>query len=139
MFDLAHIHVMVVHLPIIGTALALVPLLWWAYKKDTSIQFIGLVIMSISLIGLPIAMGSGEETFGKFMTWNISPDLDDAGAHYAFLHYQAAETISKIGYIALVLGIGQIFFWKKSFRYKKALFIITIFINLILMVGFGYV
>lgn len=73
------------------------------------------------------------------MTWNISPDLDDAGAHYAFLHYQAAETISKIGYIALVLGIGQIFFWKKSFRYKKALFIITIFINLILMVGFGYV
>jgi len=40
-------------------------------------------------------MGSGEETLEKFMSGNISPDLDNAGSHYAMLHYQAAEIVSK--------------------------------------------
>lgn len=106
MFDMAHIHVMIVHLPIIGTALAMIPLIWWLYKKDKTIQFVGLVLMGASLIGLPIAMGSGEETFEKFMTGWISPDLDNAGAHYALLHYEAAEMISKAGYMAIILVVG---------------------------------
>lgn len=73
------------------------------------------------------------------MTGKIAPDLDDAGAHYALLHYQAAEMISKIGYIALLWVVGQLVFWSKKFTYKKSLFIITIVINFILIVGFGYV
>ena len=101
MFDLAHIHVMIVHLPLIGVALAMIPLIWWTYAKDKTIQLVGLVIMGISLIGLPVAMGSGEETLEKFMTGGISPDLDSAGSHYALLHYEAAEMVSKIGYVAL--------------------------------------
>ncbi len=139
MFDLAHIHVMIVHLPIIGAALAALPLLWWLYKKDATIQLVGLVLMGVSLIGLPIAMGSGEETLEKFMTGGISPDLDNAGAHYAFLHYQAAELVSKVGYIALVLVAGQVFFWNKKFKYKKELFLITVWLNLLLIIGFSYV
>lgn len=139
MFDLAHIHVMIVHLPIIGTALAVLPLFWWIYKKDATIQLVGLVLMGVSLIGLPIAMGTGEETFEKFMTGSILPDLDSAGSHYALLHYQAAETVSKIGYIALVIVAGQIFFWNKKFKYKKALLVVTTAINLLLIVGFSYV
>lgn len=50
MLDLAHIHVMVVHLPIIGAALAALPLIWGLYKKDTTIQFVGLVLMGVSLL-----------------------------------------------------------------------------------------
>lgn len=50
MFDLAHIHVMIVHLPIIGTFLAAVPLVWGLYKKDATIQFVGLVITGLSLL-----------------------------------------------------------------------------------------
>lgn len=114
MFDLAHIHVMIVHLPIIGTFLAAVPLVWGLYKRDTTIQFVGLVIMGVSLLWLPVAMGSGEETFEKFMTGWISPDLDEAWAHYALLHYQAAEMISKWGYIALLLVAGQIIFLEEK-------------------------
>lgn len=139
MFDLAHIHVMIVHLPIIGTTLAALPLFWWLYKKDATIQLVGLVLMGVSLIGLPIAMGSGEETFEKFMTGGISPDLDNAGAHYALLHYQAAETVSKVGYIGLLLVAGQIFFWNKKFKYKKALFVTIVLLNILLIVGFSYV
>lgn len=139
MFDLAHIHVMVVHLPIIGAGLAALPLLWWLYKKDTTIQFVGLVLMGVSLLWLPIAMGSGEETLEKFMSGNISPDLDNAGSHYAMLHYQAAEIVSKWGYAALVLIAGQLFFWKKKLKYKKELFIATVILNLLLVIGFSYV
>ncbi len=139
MFDLAHIHVMIVHLPLMGVALAMVPLLWWTYAKDKTIQLVGLVIMGISLIGLPVAMGSGEETLEKFMTGGISPDLDSAGSHYALLHYEAAEMVSKIGYIWLVLVVGQIFFWNKKFKYKKMVFIATVLLNFLLIVGFSYV
>jgi hypothetical protein len=95
--------------------------------------------MGVSLIGLPIAMGTGEETFEKFMTGGISPDLDNGGAHFALLHYQAAEMVSKIGYIALLLVAGQIFVWNRKFRYKKALFLATVLLNIVLILGFSYV
>jgi uncharacterized membrane protein len=139
MFDLAHIHVMIVHLPLIGVALAMIPLIWWTYAKDKTIQLVGLVIMGISLIGLPVAMGSGEETLEKFMSGNIAPDLDSAGSHYALLHYEAAEMVSKIGYVALIVIAGQVFFWNKKFKYKKELFLVTVLLNLILIIGFSYV
>ncbi len=81
-------------------------------------------------------MLSGEETFEKFMTGQISPDIDDTGAHYAFLHYQAAENIAKIGYFAVVLVLSQVVFWSKNFRHKKTLFAITVLVNFILIIGF---
>lgn len=95
--------------------------------------------MGISLIGLPVAMGSGEETLEKFMSGNIAPDLDSAGSHYALLHYEAAEMVSKIGYVALIVIAGQVFFWNKKFKYKKELFLVTVLLNLILIIGFSYV
>lgn len=117
----------------------MIPLVLGYWKKDKSIQFTGLLLLGLSLIGLPIAMGSGEETFEKFMDGSITASLDEDGAHYALLHYAAAESISKIGYLTLALVIGQLFFWKKIFRHKQTLFLITCILNLFLILGFAYV
>lgn len=139
MIDTAHIHVMIVHLPIMGTVLAMIPLIWWFWKRDSSIQFVWLVVLGISLLWLPVAMGTGEETLEAFSGGAISPELDAAGANYALLHYQAAEIVSKIGYAVIILVVGQILSWNRSYRHKNSLYRLTLLINLILILWFSYV
>jgi uncharacterized membrane protein len=139
MIELAHIHVMIVHLPIVGTALAMIPLVWGFVTKNRTIQLLWLIMLGLSLIGLPIAMGTGEEAFEKFMSGWFTPDLDEGGAHYALLHYQAADFVGKIGYGVLILIGALIVFWKQNFPYKNTLYIFIILLNILLIVGFSYV
>ena len=82
---------MIVHLPIMGTFLAMIPLLWGWYKKDVSIKWIGLIILAVSLVGIPIATSSGEETQGAFYQGTISAELDNAGYEVLQIHAEAAE------------------------------------------------
>jgi len=91
MFDVAHIHVMIVHLPIIGTVLAMIPLLWGILKNDTSVKWIGLVILVISIIGIPISTSSGEGAEHAFFDGSMNTELDDTGKEILEIHSEAAE------------------------------------------------
>lgn len=91
MFDSAHIHVMIVHLPIMGTFLAMIPLLWGFYKKDSAVKWIGLIILGISLVAIPIATSSGESTEHAFYRGTIAAQLDDASSEALEIHAEAAE------------------------------------------------
>ncbi len=130
----AHIHMIIVHLPIVGATLSIIPMMWGWVRNNHEIQKIGLSLLGISLLGMPIAIFSGEATFEKFITGTISPDIDTGGAHYAFLHYQAAEFVSKIGYFALILVCWQIFLGRKIRHYKKHLFLTTLILNAVLII-----
>ena len=91
MFDVAHIHVMIVHLPIMGTVLAMIPLLWGILKNDTSVKWIGLVILVISIIGIPISTSSGEGAEHAFFDGSMNIELDDTGKEILEIHSEAAE------------------------------------------------
>jgi len=139
MFDIAHIHVMIVHLPIIGTVLAIIPLIWWLYKKDTSIQWIGLILLAVSLIGIPLATSSGEGTMEAFFGGTMSAKLDDAGMQILVLHSQAAEYAESFWFVIFFLIALQLYFWKRDYAWKNRLFLITIVANIILICWLGYV
>lgn len=91
MFDAAHIHVMIVHPPIMGTFLAMIPLLWGILKNDTSVKWIGLIILVISIIGIPISTSSGEGAEHAFFDGSINTQLDNAGKEILKIHSEAAE------------------------------------------------
>jgi threonine dehydrogenase-like Zn-dependent dehydrogenase len=105
------------------------------YDQGVLVEPLSIAVYAVRKSGIQlgdVACVIGQGPIGLFMdqvlkaAGGISPDLDNAGAHYAFLHYQAAELVSKMGYIALVLVAGQVFFWNKKFKYKKELFLITV-------------
>ena len=139
MFDAAHIHVMIVHLPIMGTFLAMIPLLWWWYKKEASTKWIGLIILAISLIAIPIATSSGEDAEHGFRRGTLSAQLDTAGATALEIHSEAADVAATFGYIILALIALQLYLWKREYTWKNRLFIVTIIGNVILICWLGYV
>ena len=139
MFDLAHIHVMIVHLPIMGTVLAMIPLLLWIYKRDISMKWIGLVILAVSLVAIPIATSSGESAQHAFRDGTITAQLDIAGQAALRIHSQAADFAEAFGYFILVLIVLQLYFWKKEYSWKNKLFLITIATNTVLIAWLGYV
>ena len=139
MFDWAHIHVMIVHLPIMGTFLAMIPLLWWLYKKDSATKWIGLIILGISLIAIPIATSSGESTEHAFYNGTISAQLDDAGSQALEIHSEAAEMAEVFWFIIFCFVALQLFLWKRNSVWKERLFIATLILNTLLMVDLSYV
>lgn len=139
MFDVAHIHVMIVHLPIIGTVLAMIPLLWWLYKKDASIKWIGLVLLAVSLVWIPLATSSGESTEQAFFDGTISAPLDDAGMQILELHSEVAEYAEAFWFVIFALIALQLFLWKKNYAWKNRLFWITLVANFFLIGWLGYV
>lgn len=139
MIDAAHIHVMIVHLPIMGTMLAMIPLVWWLWKRDISIQWMGLILLAISLIAIPIATSSGEGAEQGFFDGTLSAALDDAGMQALRVHAEAAETAAAFGYAILVLIGLQFYFWKKEYVWKKRLYIATLTANALLIIGLSYV
>ena len=139
MFDWAHIHVMIVHLPIMGTFLAMIPLLWGFYKKDSAVKWIGLVILAISLFAIPVATSSWENTEHAFFNGSMPVQLDDPGMTALMIHSEAADYAATFGYILLAFIALQLYFWKREYSWKNRLFIITIIANALLMTWLGYV
>lgn len=139
MFDAAHIHVMIVHLPIMGTFLAMVPLLWWWYKKDASTKWIGLIVLAISLFAIPIATSSGEDAEHGFRRGTLSAQLDAGGLTALEIHSEAADVAATFWYIILALIALQLYLWKREYSWKNRLFIITLLGNTLLIFWLGYV
>ncbi len=139
MIDTAHIHVMIVHLPIMGTVLAMIPLIWWFWKKDLSIQWMGLILLAISLIAIPIATSSGESAEVGFSNGSISASLDEVGMQILSIHAEAAEIAAAFGYALLAIIALQLFFWKRDYTWKNRLFVLTLIANSLLILGLSYV
>ncbi len=139
MFDVAHIHVMIVHLPIIGTVLAMIPLLWGILKNDTSVKWIGLVILVISIIGIPISTSSGEGAEHAFFDGSMNIELDDTGKEILEIHSEAAELAEGFWFFIWVLIVLQLIFWKREYSWKHRLFWITVIANALLILWLGYV
>lgn len=57
-FTPEHLHVMLIHFPIAGTMLAIIPLILGMILKNNSIKLTGLIILTVSLLALPITMGT---------------------------------------------------------------------------------
>lgn len=139
MFDAAHIHVMIVHPPIMGTFLAMIPLLWGILKNDTSVKWIGLIILVISIIGIPISTSSGEGAEHAFFDGSINTQLDNAGKEILKIHSEAAEIAEGFWFFIGVLIALQLIFWKREYTWKNRLFIITIIGNTLLICWLGYI
>lgn len=139
MFDAAHIHVMIVHLPIIWTALAMIPLLWWVFRHDTSVKWIGLIILVISIVGIPISTSSGESTEHAFFDGSMTTQLDNTGKEMLEIHSEAAEYVEIFWFFIGALIVLQLIFWKKEYSWKNRFLWITIVANIILIMSLGYV
>lgn len=139
MFDAAHIHVMIVHLPIIGTALAMIPLLWWVYRHDVSIKWIGLIILVISIIGIPLATSSGEGAGNAFFDGTMVEKLDSASTQALKIHSEAAELAEGFWFFIGALIMLQLILWKREYAWKHGLFWMTIIANIFLIIWLSYV
>jgi hypothetical protein len=69
----------------------MIPLLWGVFRHDTSVKWIGLIILVISIIGIPIATSSGESTEHAFFDGSMTAQLDNAGKEMLEIHSEAAE------------------------------------------------
>lgn len=63
-------------------------------QKNISTQWIGLVVLAISLFAIPVATTSGENTEHAFYRGTISAQLDDAGATALEVHAETADAVA---------------------------------------------
>ena len=98
---LAHIHLMAVHFPSVGTALA-IPLLvlaWW--RLDRGVYLAAATVLAISGLAAALALGTGDSAE------DLVEHLPDVASATVEAHEEAAELAATLtivdGFVALVV------------------------------------
>ncbi len=100
--DLAHLHLILNHLPIVGFPILLIFILWAHFRKDTALRKFSYVI----------AVGLAFATFGAFQTGEPAEDRAEAvGAVKSVIHEheEAAETSMILVWVTAALAFVAFF------------------------------
>lgn len=100
-----HLHVMLNHIPLVGLAVALVPLLIGLIGRRRESLFIGLLLTLICAGSIPVVMWSGEEAEHEWLHTEAAAHLDEAGHDWAEVHEERAELGSKTIYVTAGLAL----------------------------------
>lgn len=90
-FNPEHLHVMLNHIPLIGLALALVPLLIGLIGSRRESLFIGLLLATMCGASTWVVMWSGEEAEHEWLHSETAEHLDADAYEWAEVHEHRAE------------------------------------------------
>lgn len=95
-----HVHVVVVHLPIVGLLAALIPLAWAVVRRDRTSAALGLAIAAAFALATPIAAASGEGAEERLEHASGGQALDAASEAWLETHEERAEGVAVVLYVA---------------------------------------
>lgn len=109
-----HVHVVVVHLPIVGLMAALIPLAWAVLRRDRTSAALGLAIAAAFALVTPLAAQSGERAEERLEHASGALALDPASDHWMEEHEERAEVGAVVLYVATgVLALGLLVLLKR--------------------------
>lgn len=100
-----HLHVIVNHIPLIGAACALLPLLLGLILRKRESQVIGLLLTLLCAGTIPLVMWTGEEAEHEWLHSDASSHLDAEGREWAHVHEEHAELAQYTIYTAAGLSL----------------------------------
>lgn len=102
-----HLHLALNHLPFLGAAFAIIPLLYGLVSKSRPALLAGLTIGAIAGWATPFVMATGEAAYERYEEGPIAKFLDPGAEHYLEIHEERAHAWSKVMYAsALVATLG---------------------------------
>ncbi|MGA0332391.1 MAG: hypothetical protein ACO3NW_00375 [Kiritimatiellia bacterium] len=126
-----HLHLILNHVPVLGMALALIPLVTGILTKNRLVLLTGLILATVSTWMTGPVMGSGEEAYHRYLNGEVRPFLDAEVGEFLHIHEQRAEVWSKVMYTAAVLSLASLFFYFKKpkwvIRSSIALVVVGVF------------
>jgi hypothetical protein len=99
-----HIHLVLNHVPVIGTAIACVVLVWGILRNQRELLLCGLVIAAASAWVTPLLMSTGESAYERYEDGEVAKYLDPNAHTYLEAHEERAHTWSKLMYVTALLA-----------------------------------
>jgi len=116
-FNPEHIHVMLNHLPLIGMALALLPLLVGLVGRRRESLCIGLVLAALCGAATFVVMESGERAEHEWLESDAAAHLDADALAWAEVHEERAEDFVWVMYGTVAMAVlGLATFGVKKWR-----------------------
>lgn len=111
----AHLHVAVNHLPLIGLAATLIPLLYGLIRREMHTLRVGFLMCVLFGGATTLVMFSGEEADEDIEHGSkLGTLLDTSGRHWLHEHEERAEAVSWAAYATAALGLaGLLVQWKR--------------------------
>jgi hypothetical protein len=112
-----HWHVALNHLPLIGVAASIIPLLAGAVLRQRPLVLTGLIMVVLFGGSTALVMNTGEEAEERFEHGEAAAQLDDVGEQWMHVHEDRAHLAAKIAYgtaafalLAFILALA----WRRS-------------------------
>jgi len=105
LFTPAHLHLAINHAPIIGLAVASIPVLIGILFRSRGALASGLVCVLLCVGTVPAIMETGEEAQESFVDGSIEPEMDAAGKSALREHSRHARTTAPVAYAAGLLAL----------------------------------
>lgn len=123
-----HVHLAVNHLPFLGAAFAVIPLLYGLAMRSRPAILAGLTIAAIAGWSTPLVMATGEAAYDRYEKGPVARFLDPGAEHYLEAHEERAETLSKVMYAsAVVATLGLIAVARHERWSRPAAFLALVF------------
>ena len=100
------LHLILVHLPIVGLMAALIPLAWAALRGDRTATTLGFVTAAAFSVATPLVVATGERAEDRAEQGAGALQLDPAGAHWLEVHEERAEVGAVVLYLAAAVFAG---------------------------------
>jgi hypothetical protein len=126
-----HLHLVVNHIPVLGAAFALIPLLTGLILRNRACLICGLVMAMVAGWTTPLVMGTGEEAYERYEHGAPAAYLDAEAEKYLHIHEERAETWSKLLYLAAVIATAALLANLRKWSYAKPLAQLTVLFCLI--------
>jgi hypothetical protein len=114
-----HLHLVLNHLPVLGSAFALVPILVGLILGNRATLLTGLALAAVAGWMTPVVMNTGEAAHERYESGLARRFLDAKAGDFIEIHEERAEKGSIILYasavvatLALILAIGQWPCWR---------------------------
>lgn len=99
-----HLHLALNHLPFLGAAFALIPLLIGLFTGSRTTLIAGLLIAALAGWTTPLVMYTGEEAYDRYEKGPVAAFLDAKAEHYLEEHEERAEAGAKVMYASAVVA-----------------------------------
>lgn len=99
-----HLHLILNHIPVLGSAFALIPLLTGLLRKNRTCLLTGLAMAMLAGWTTPLVMDTGERAYERYEHGSPAAWLDPGAEEILHLHEERAERWSKLLYLSAVLS-----------------------------------
>ena len=99
-----HLHLALNHIPFLGSAFALIPILIGILKKNKITMMSGLLLAALAGWMTPLVMETGEDAYERYEHGPVEAFLDPDFEDYLEIHEERAEFWSKILYASAVIS-----------------------------------